>query len=100
MTKIDTIKLFDDRKIRSVWDDEAEKWYISIVDVIAVLTDSTNPQVYWRVLKKRLQEEGNETVTICNGLKMQAPDGKMRLTDVADTEQARRLFLHHQQNNF
>lgn len=75
-----------------MWDDEQEKWYFSIVDVIAVLTDSTNPQTYWRVLKKRLIEEGNETVTNCNGLKMQAADGKMRLTDVADTEQLLRLI--------
>lgn len=75
-----------------MWDDEQEKWYFSIVDVIAILTDSTNPQTYWRVLKKRLIEEGNETVTNCNGLKMQAADGKMRLTDVADTEQLLRLI--------
>lgn len=74
------------------WDDEQEKWYFSIVDVVAVLTDSSNPQTYWRVLKKRLLAEGNETVTNCNGLKMQAADGKMRLTDVADTEQLLRLI--------
>ena len=86
------IKLFENTSVRTVWDDEQEKWYISIVDVIAVLTDSPNPQVYWRVMKKRLKDEGNETVTNCNGLKMQAPDGKMRLTDVADTEQIFRLI--------
>ena len=86
------IKLFENISVRTVWDDEQEKWYISIVDVIAVLTDSPNPQVYWRVMKKRLKDEGNETVTNCNGLKMQAPDGKMRLTDVADTEQIFRLI--------
>jgi len=86
------IKLFENTNVRTVWDDEQEKWYISIVDVIAVLTDSPNPQVYWRVMKKRLKDEGNETVTNCNGLKMQAPDGKMRLTDVADTEQIFRLI--------
>lgn len=73
-------------------DAEAEKWYFAIVDIIAVLSDSNNPQVYWRVLKKRLLEEGNETVTNCNGLKMEALDGKMRLTDVADTEQLLRLI--------
>jgi hypothetical protein len=69
-----------------------EKWYFSIVDVVAVLTDSENPQTYWRVLKKRLLDEGNETVTNCNALKMKAADGKMRLTDVADTEQLLRLI--------
>ena len=86
------IKLFENKKVRSVWDEEQEKWYISIVDVVEVLTESNNPQVYWRVLKKRLAEEGNETVTNCNGLKMLAPDGKMRLTDVADIEQLFRLI--------
>ena len=86
------IKLFEERQVRAVWDEEAEKWWFSIVDVIAVLTDSENPQVYWRVLKKRLLDEGNQTVTNCNGLKMLAPDGKMRLTDVADTEQVLRLI--------
>jgi len=92
MTKKDSIKLFEDSKIRTVWDNDVEKWYISIVDVIAVLTESANPQVYWRVLKKRLLAEGNQTVTNCNGLKMPAIDGKMRLTDVADTEQLFRLI--------
>jgi hypothetical protein len=86
------IKIFDDRKVRTLWDEDQEKWYLSIVDVIAVLTDSPNPQVYWRVMKKRLKDEGNETVTNCNGLKMQASDGKMRLTDVADIEQLFRLI--------
>ncbi len=86
------IKLFEHKQIRSHWDAAEEKWYFAIVDIIAVLTDSANPQVYWRVLKKRLAEEGNETVTNCNGLKMQAPDGKQRLTDVADTEQLFRLI--------
>ncbi len=86
------IKIFDDRKVRILWDEDQEKWYLSIVDVIAVLTDSPNPQVYWRVMKKRLKDEGNETVTNCNGLKMQASDGKMRLTDVADIEQLFRLI--------
>jgi len=92
MTKKDQIKIFDESNIRIVWDSDTEKWYISIVDVIAVLTESSNPQVYWRVLKKRLLDEGNQTVTNCNGLKMLAPDGKMRKTDVADTEQLFRLI--------
>lgn len=92
MTRKDALKLFEDKKVRTVWDGEQEKWYISIVDVIAALTESENPQVYWRVLKKRLLAEGNQTVTNCNGLKMQAPDGKMRLTDVADVEQLFRLI--------
>lgn len=86
MTQREAIKVFEQRTIRSLWDDEAEKWFFSIVDVVAVLTDSPNPQVYWRVLKKRLKDEGNQTVTNCNGFKMQAPDGKMRKTDCADTE--------------
>ena len=86
------IQLFEDRKVRTVWDDQQEKWYFSIVDVCAVLTESENPQTYWRVLKNRLRKEGNETVTNCNALKMQAADGKMRLTDVADTEQLFRLI--------
>ena len=92
MTKQQALKLFEERRVRTVWDDEQEKWYFSIVDVVAVLTDSSNPQTYWRVLKKRLLAEGNETVTNCNGLKMQAADGKMRLPDVADTEQLLRLI--------
>ncbi len=92
MKKEAAIKLFEDKKVRTLWDEDQEKWYISIVDVIAVLTDSPNPQVYWRVLKKRLKDEGNETVTNCNGLKMLAQDGKMRMTDVADTEQLFRLI--------
>ena len=92
MDKKEAIKIFDEQSVRTLWDIDHEKWYISIVDVIAILTDSPNPQVYWRVLKKRLKDEGNETVTNCNGLKMQAPDGKMRLTDVADTEQLFRLI--------
>ena len=89
MTKREISKLFEDRKIRTVWDDKEEKWYFSIVDVVAVLTDSENPQTYWRVLKNRLKKEGNQTVTNCNALKLRAADGKMRLTDVVDTEQRR-----------
>ena len=78
--------------IRVLWDEKQEKWYFSIVDVVGVLSNSENPQVYWRVLKKRLLNEGNETVTNCNAFKMKASDGKMRLTDVADTEQLLRLI--------
>ena len=92
MINKNSIKLFGDDKIRAIWDDEQEKWYFSVVDVVAVLTNSPNPQTYWRVLKKRLKDEGNETVTNCNGLKMRAADGKMRLTDVADTEQLLRII--------
>lgn len=86
------VQLFENKKIRTAWDEEHETWYFSIVDVIAVLTESKNPQTYWRVLKKRLKDEGNETVTNCNALKMTAPDGKKRLTDVADTEQLLRII--------
>jgi len=92
MTKKESLKLFEDKKIRTIWDSEQEKWYFSIVDVVAVLTDSADPAAYWRKLKQRLKEEGNETVTNCHGLKMQAADGKMRMTDVADTEQLFRLI--------
>jgi len=86
------IKLFESRKVRTHWDEEKETWYFAIVDVISILTESENPQVYWRVMKKRLLAEGNETVTNCNALKMEAPDGKMRVTDVADTQQLLRLI--------
>ena len=86
------LKLFEDKKIRTHWDESQEKWYFSVVDVIAALTDSIDPTVYWRKLKQRLKQEGNETVTNCHGLKMTANDGKMRLTDVADTEQLLRLI--------
>jgi BRO family, N-terminal domain len=92
MKQQDAVKVFENKQVRSIWDDQLEKWYFSIVDVIQILTDSPNPQVYWRVMKKRLKDEGNETVTNCNGLKMPAPDGKMRMTDVADTEQLFRLI--------
>ena len=92
MTKKQAIKLFEEKKVRTVWDDEQEKWYFSIVDVCAVLTDSPNPRNYWKVLKHRLLKEGNETVTNCNQLKLRADDGKMRLTDVANTEQLFRLI--------
>jgi prophage antirepressor-like protein len=91
MTKKQQLQLFEEKKVRTVWDDQEEKWYFSIVDVCGVLVESKDPQVYWRKLKQRLKEEGNETVTNCHGLKMKAADGKMRLTDVADTEQLFRL---------
>ena len=86
------IKLFESKKIRSQWDAEQEKWYFSIVDVIAVLTDSPNPNNYWKVLKHRLAKEGNQSVTNCNQLKMESSDGKFYKTDVADTEQLFRLI--------
>ena len=92
MTQENAIKLFEDKQVRSVWDEDAEKWYISIVDVVSVLTDSVDGRKYWNKLKQRLKEEGNETVTNCHQLKMQASDGKMRLTDVADVEQLFRLI--------
>jgi len=95
MTKQDQIKIFEDTKVRTVWDTDEEKWYISIIDVIAVLIDSKDYQTarnYWKVLKHRLVKEGNQTVTNCNRLKLQAQDGKMRKTDVADTEQIFRLI--------
>ena len=87
-----SIKIFEEKKVRSIFNEVQEKWYFSIVDVVEVLTESPNPQVYWRVLKKRLLAEGNQTVTNCNALKMLAADGKMRMTDVADTEQLLRLI--------
>ncbi len=92
MEKKNEIKIFEDKKVRSLWDEENEKWYISINDVVAILTESIDPNAYWRKLKQRLMIEGNETVTNCHRLKMVAPDGKMRLTDVADTEQLFRLI--------
>lgn len=92
MNKENAINLFQEKKVRVQWDDENEKWYFSIVDVIAVLSESINPQAYWRKLKERLLKEGNQTVTECHGLKMLAKDGKMRLTDTADTEQLLRLI--------
>lgn len=85
------VKQYDQRTIRTHWDEAEEKWYFAVVDVVAVLTDSVDPQNYWRVLKKRLRDEGNETITNCNALKMPAADGKMRKTDVADVEQLLRL---------
>ena len=92
MSSIDNLQLYEDQPIRTAWDEKAEEWYFSIVDVVSILTESPNPQTYWRVLKKRLKDEGNETVTNCNALKMRAADGKRRLTDVANTEQLLRLI--------
>lgn len=85
------IKVFESRQIRTLWNADEEEWYFSVVDIVASLTDSANPQTYWRVLKKRLKDEGNETVTNCNALKLRAPDGKMRLTDCLDTKGVLRL---------
>ena len=91
MTKKQALQLFEERKVRTVWDDQEEKWYFAIVDVVAVLTDSENPQTYWRVLKNRLKKEGNETVTNCKAFKLRAADGKMRETDVLSTKNVLRL---------
>ena len=92
MTQKQAIQLFEERKVRTIWDDEQEKWYFSIIDIVGVLTDSDNPRKYWSVLKTRLKKEGNETATNCSRLKMQAEDGKNRFTDVADTEQLFRII--------
>ena len=92
MGQNDKIQPFEDKRIRTAWDEEKEEWYFSIVDVVAVLTDSVDPNAYWRKLKQRLKGEGNETVTKCHGLKMTAADGKKRLTDVADTQQLLRII--------
>ena len=86
------IQIFEKQPIRAIWDEENEKWWFAVVDVIKVLTESIDPAAYWRKLKQRLKEEGNETVTNCHGLKMIAIDGKMRFTDVADTEQILRII--------
>lgn len=85
------IKVFESRQIRTLWNAEEEEWYFSVVDIVAVLTDSKDPNAYWRKLKQRLRDEGNETVTNCHGLKMRAPDGKMRMTDCLDTKGVLRL---------
>ena len=86
------IQLFEEKKVRTVWDDETEEWYFSIVDVVGILTDSPNPNNYWKVLKNRLKKEGSQLVTNCNQLKMQSADGKYYKTDVADTQQLFRLI--------
>lgn len=90
--KKNSIKLFEEHKVRTSWNSEEEKWYFSVIDIVAILTESKDPTAYWRKLKQRLKAEGNETVTNCHGLKMVAPDGKMRLTDVLDTEGVLRLI--------
>ena len=92
MTQKESIRLFEERKVRAIWDDEQEEWYFSIVDVISILTDSPNPRKYWSVLKTRMKREGSELTTNCRQLKMQAADGKKYLTDVANTEQLFRLI--------
>ena len=92
MTKKQEIQIFENKKVRTAWDSETEQWYFSIVDIVAILTESVNPQAYWRKLKQRLKNEGNETVTTCHALKMISADGKMRLTDVANQEQMFRLI--------
>ena len=92
MSENEQLQLFEDQPIRTAWDENAEEWYFSIVDVITVLTDSKNPAAYWRKLKQRLKAEGNESVTNCHGLKLKGVDGKRRLTDVATTEQLLRLI--------
>jgi len=92
MEQQEAIKIFEEKKVRTLWDAEQDKWYLSITDVVAILTESIDPLAYWRKLKQRLKEEGNETVTNCHALKMEAADGKMRMTDVADTEQLFRLI--------
>lgn len=92
MTKETAIKLFQDQRVRVQWNDEIEKWYFSIIDVIGVLTESANPRKYWSVLKTRLKQEGSKVATNCSRLKLLATDGKMRMTDVADTEQLLRLI--------
>ena len=99
MKKQNAIQIFEEQKVRTVWDADQEKWYISIVDVVSVLTNSVDATAYWRKLKQRLKEEGNETVTNCHGLKMQAADGKMRMTDVADSGQIFNLFLPPKQSH-
>lgn len=92
MIKQNKIYLFEQKQVRTLWNEDTERWYFSIVDVVGILTDSVDSTAYWRKLKQRLKTEGNETVTICHGLKMRAIDGKMRITDVADTEQLFRLI--------
>ena len=92
MSMTEIVKLFGERKIRSIWDDVAENWYFSVIDVVAVLSESDSPRKYWSVLKARLKKEGNETATNCSQLKLRSEDGKMRLTDVATAEQMFRII--------
>ena len=102
---MDEIKLYENKQVRSVWDEEKEEWYFSVVDVVGVLTEQESARgssTYWAVLKKRLKEEGNELLTICKQLKMKAADGKMRLTDVADMHKAFSVLssqFHHLKQN-
>jgi len=88
------IKVFEDKEVRKEWNEQEQDWYVAIVDVVSVLTDSVDPGAYWRKLKERLKKEGNETVTSCHALKMKAADGKMRSTDVANTKQLLRLIQY------
>ena len=92
MAENEKIELYEDQLIRTAWNETEEEWYFSVVDVVRVLTDSKDPTAYWRKLKQRLKDEGNETVTNCHGLKMTAPDGKKRLSDVSTTEQVLRIL--------
>ena len=92
MTRLNAVQLFEDKKVRTLWDEKKDKWYVSIVDVVGALTDSLNPNNYWKVLKNRLKKEGSQLVTNCNQVKMQSSDGKFYKTDVADTEQLFRLI--------
>ena len=92
MTNQNNIKLFENKKVRSIWDELRQQWYFSIIDVIFILTESRDANAYWRKLKQRLKEEGNETVTNCHSLKLEAQDGKMRLSDVASCQQLLRLI--------
>lgn len=92
MVKHKSLKIFEDKKVRTIWDSEQETWYFSVNDVVGILTDSPDPKRYWSVLKSRLKKEGCELTTICSRLKLQAVDGKMRMTDVADTKQLFRII--------
>ncbi|MBQ9319938.1 MAG: phage antirepressor protein, partial [Acidaminococcaceae bacterium] len=93
MFNVENLQLFEDQPIRTAWNETEEEWYFSVVDVVGVLTESPNPGIYWKVLKKRLRQEGNESVTNCNQLKLKSPkDGKHYLTDVANTEQLLRII--------
>ena len=97
MEKQNEVKIFEEKNIRTIWDEEQEKWYLSIVDVVAILTESPNPRKYWSVLKTRLKTEGSQLATNCSQLKMQSADGKFYKTDVADTEQLFRLIQSKQE---
>ena len=92
MEENDKIQIYENQPIRTAWDEKKEEWYFSVIDVVAVLTESKDANAYWRKLKQRLKEEGNETVTNCHGLKLKAADGKRRMTDVANTEQLLRII--------